>query len=59
MDIVDRINSTNAQKEALKVIKTRLQAKDPHIGMNTLTVSFFCFYNLITIINDDSYFKAS
>jgi hypothetical protein len=38
LDIVDRISQTNSEKEALKLIVKRLNARDPHVSMHALTV---------------------
>ncbi len=39
LDIVDRISQTNSEKEALRLIVKRLNARDPHASMHALTVS--------------------
>ncbi len=45
LDIVDQINQTHSEREALRIMVRRLNAKDPHVAMHTLTLLNACVNN--------------
>lgn len=45
MDIIDQINQNNSEKEALRILTKRLNDRDPHIAIHTLSLLNACVKN--------------